>query len=84
VTHPDARVDLHRDVDITWHVATDKADAEEQLSNAVRSTNLEPGIRVWAAGEAATMQRIRKYLFTEIGFPRSQAHVRGYWKHSIR
>jgi NADPH-dependent ferric siderophore reductase len=84
VTHPDARVDLHRDVDITWHVATDTADEEEQLSNAVRSTTLEPGIRVWAAGEASAMQRIRTYLFREIDFPRSQAHVRGYWKRGIR
>jgi NADPH-dependent ferric siderophore reductase len=81
---PEAKVDLHRDVDTTWHVATDTADAETQLSNAVRSTNLEPGIRVWAAGEAAAMQRIRKYLFREIDFARSHAHVRGYWKRGIR
>jgi NADPH-dependent ferric siderophore reductase len=39
---------------------------------------------VWAAGEAAAMQRIRKYLFREIDFPRSDAHVRGYWKRGKR
>jgi NADPH-dependent ferric siderophore reductase len=80
VSHPDAKLDLHRDVDVTWHVATDTADADEQLFSAVRSSTLGPGIRVWAAGEAAAMQRIRKYLFREIDFARSHAHVRGYWK----
>lgn len=84
VTSPDARVNLHRDVDVTWHVATETEDAEEQLSGAVRSTDLESGIRVWAAGEAAAMQRIRKYLFREVDFPRSNAHVRGYWKRGSR
>jgi NADPH-dependent ferric siderophore reductase len=27
------------------------------------------------------MQRIRRYLFDEVGLPRAQAVVRGYWKH---
>jgi len=84
VSHPDARIDLHREVDVTWHVATDAADAGEQLHDAIRSSDLAPGIRVWAAGEAAAMQRIRKYLFREIDFPRSDAHVRGYWKRDNR
>ena len=48
---------------------------------AVRSADLEPGIRVWVAGEAAAMQRIRRHLFEDRGLPRSQASVRGYWKH---
>jgi NADPH-dependent ferric siderophore reductase len=84
VTHLDAKVDLHRDVDVRWHIGSDSSDLEEPLYGAIRATGLDPGIRIWAAGEAAAMQRIRKYLFTEIGFPRSQAHVRGYWKRGIR
>jgi NADPH-dependent ferric siderophore reductase len=32
-------------------------------------------------GEAAAMQRIRRHLFEDRGLPRSQASVRGYWKH---
>jgi len=84
VTHPDAKVDLHRDVDVRWHLGSDSSELEEPLCGAIRATGLDPGIRIWAAGEAAAMQRIRKYLFTEIGFPRSQAHVRGYWKRGIR
>ena len=35
---------------------------------------------MWAAGEAAAVQRIRKLLFDERGVPRSQATIRGYWK----
>lgn len=37
--------------------------------------------RVWAAGEAAAMQRIRRHLFDERGIPRSHTTIRGYWKH---
>ncbi len=36
--------------------------------------------RVWAAGEAAAMQRIRRHLFEERGLPRPRAVIRGYWK----
>jgi NADPH-dependent ferric siderophore reductase len=36
---------------------------------------------VWAAGEAAAMQRIRKHLFDERNAPRDHTTVRGYWKH---
>ena len=84
VTHPDAKVDLHRDVDVRWHVASDSSDSEEPLCGAIRATDLDPGVRIWAGGEAAAMQRIRKYVFRDIGFPRSQAHVRGYWKRDLR
>jgi NADPH-dependent ferric siderophore reductase len=36
---------------------------------------------VWAAGEAAAVQRIRRHLFDDRGLPRAQTSVRGYWKH---
>jgi NADPH-dependent ferric siderophore reductase len=48
---------------------------------AVRGTDLGPDTRVWVAGEAATMQRIRLRLFDGRRLPRAQASVRGYWKH---
>jgi len=35
---------------------------------------------VWVAGEAASVQRIRKHLFDQRGMTRSAATVRGYWK----
>ncbi len=82
VTHPDAKVDLHRDVDVTWHVASDASTSDQTLAAAIEATDLVPGMRIWAAGEAAAMHRIRRYLFGERGFPRSHATVRGYWKRS--
>jgi NADPH-dependent ferric siderophore reductase len=47
----------------------------------VRNAELPPGVRVWAAGEAAGVQRIRRHLFEEGGLPRNQTSIRGYWKH---
>jgi NADPH-dependent ferric siderophore reductase len=43
--------------------------------------DLRDEVRVWAAGEAQAMHRLRKVLFTERGIPRNAATVRGYWKH---
>ena len=80
VTHPDAEVDLHRDVDVTWHVASAGSTSDQPLDAAIGTTDLVPDMRIWAAGEAAAMQRIRSHLFGERGFPRSHATVRGYWK----
>ncbi len=48
---------------------------------AVEALDLAPDARVWAAGEAAAVQRIRTHLFDGRGLARSQAVVRGYWKH---
>jgi NADPH-dependent ferric siderophore reductase len=79
-----ARVDLHRDVDVTWYVASDISDADEPLCKAIAESDLLPDMRIWAAGEAAAMQRIRNHLFRDVGFPRPQATVRGYWKRDTR
>jgi NADPH-dependent ferric siderophore reductase len=80
VTHPDAKVELHRDVDVTWHVASEASTSDQTLAAAIEATDLVPGMRIWAAGEAAAMHHIRRYLFGEREFPRSHATVRGYWK----
>ena len=80
VTDAEARVDLHRDVDVTWHIGSVASEADDALLRAIATADLSPATHVWAAGEAKTMQRIRSFLFREIGFPRSQATVRGYWK----
>jgi NADPH-dependent ferric siderophore reductase len=53
----------------------------EALVTAVVDHPLPNGVKVWAAGEAAAMQRIRRHLFEERGLPRSMATVRGYWKY---
>ena len=80
VTHSDAIVDLHRDVDATWHVVADSSSAATALREAISTADLQAGARIWVAGEAAAMHGIRKHLFNERDFPRSQATVRGYWK----
>lgn len=76
VAHADAEGPLpaHPGASVRWHVGDDA------LVDALRRADLGPGTRVWAAGEAATMQRIRRLLSEERGLPRSAATVRGYWK----
>ncbi len=66
---------------VTWHDLPAGAVAGDVLVAAVVGADLAPGARVWVAGEAAAVQRIRRHLFEERGLPRSQATVRGYWKH---
>ncbi len=80
VANPAARLDLPRDTDEHWYVLDQGASPGDALVAAVRSAGLPPGVRVWAAGEAAAMQRIRRHLFDERGLERSLATVRGYWK----
>jgi NADPH-dependent ferric siderophore reductase len=66
---------------VTWVRATSGAAPGSALVDAVTAAALDPETRVWAAGEAGAVQRIRKYLFDERGFARRDAVVRGYWKH---
>jgi NADPH-dependent ferric siderophore reductase len=53
----------------------------EPLVATLRDADLESGTRVWVAGEATSMQRIRRYLFDERGLSHREATVRGYWKY---
>jgi NADPH-dependent ferric siderophore reductase len=64
----------------SWHVLPDGQAPGAALVQAVQGVDLAPGTKVWAAGEAAAMQRIRKHLFEERGLSRRDATVRGYWK----
>ena len=83
VAAPDARVDLteHAATTVTWHELPADATPGDALVHAVRDADLVPDTRVWAAGEAAAVQRIRKHLFDERDLPRPHCTVRGYWKH---
>ena len=82
VARPDARLALpdHRRATVEWCDLPSGASPGDALVAAVRSAELIPGARVWVAGEAAAVQRIRRYLFEERGLPRALASVRGYWK----
>jgi NADPH-dependent ferric siderophore reductase len=53
----------------------------QALAEALGEVELAAGARLWAAGEAAAMQRLRQHLFQERGLPRTRATIRGYWKH---
>ena len=66
---------------VAWHVLPPGAVPGATLVEAVAAAVMVPGTRVWAAGEAAAVQRIRRHLFEDRGLPRAQASVRGYWKY---
>lgn len=78
-----ARIDVpsRSGVDVVWHVRSEEAPPGEALVASLAAAPIEPGTRVWVAGEAAAVQRARRLLFEERGVPRSHATVRGYWKH---
>jgi NADPH-dependent ferric siderophore reductase len=80
---PSARLALpaHPRATVTWHDLLAGASPGDALAKAVVGAGLDGEVRVWVAGEAAAVQRIRKHLFTERGMARTQATVRGYWKH---
>lgn len=50
------------------------------LLEGIRAARVDRRTHLWAAGEAAEVQRVRRHLFDDLGLARSQTHVRGYWK----
>ena len=77
-----ARIALpeHPGATVVWHDAVAGAPAGEALVDAIRAAEIRDDARVWAAGEAAAVQRIRRHLFDERSVARSQTTIRGYWK----
>jgi len=65
---------------VEWRLRPDGAQPGDTLLAAARAARLDDDARVWAAGEAAGMQRIRRHLFEERGLPRPRTVIRGYWK----
>ena len=82
IEHPDARLALpdHPAATVVWHHAVDIEPPGTSLRRAIAGTIVTGGTRIWAAGEAASMQAIRKHLFDERATPRSHTTIRGYWK----
>lgn len=82
VAAPAARVSLedHPAASVEWLDLSLRAEPGDALVPAVQSMDITEDTRVWVAGEAAAVQRIRRHLFEDRGLPRSQASVRGYWK----
>ncbi len=83
VTRPDARTQItdHTDALVTWLDLGDDALPGSRLVDAMQDTPINPDTRIWAAGEAASMQRIRRHCFETLRIPRSHCTIRGYWKH---
>jgi NADPH-dependent ferric siderophore reductase len=77
-----ARIALpeHPGTTIVWHDAVAGAPPGEALVDAIRTAVIADDARVWAAGEAAAMQRIRRHLFDDRGVARGRTTIRGYWK----
>ncbi|HEV7761930.1 MAG TPA: siderophore-interacting protein [Acidimicrobiales bacterium] len=66
---------------LAWYDLPEGAPPGDALAAAVKAAEIAPGERVWAAGEAAAVQRIRRHLFEERSMARAHTTVRGYWKH---
>jgi NADPH-dependent ferric siderophore reductase len=83
VADPSAKFALpsHPGATVAWYELPAGAPPGETLLAAVEGADVGPDVRVWAAGEAAGVQRIRRHLFAARGLPRTQAVIRGYWKH---
>lgn len=83
VADPSAHIPMppHRKVSVEWHELPAGATPGDALVDAVVATEVTPDHRVWVAGEAASVQRIRKHLFDTVGIARERTVVRGYWKH---
>lgn len=83
VAEPDGRLRLtgHPRASVEWHDLPSGPPAGDALVTAVREAELADGSRVWAAGEAAAVQRIRRHLFDDRGLARTQTAIRGYWNH---
>lgn len=83
VRHPDARPQLpeHHNAHVTWVVADPDASPGDALVSAIEMLEFGSTSRIWAAGEAGSMQRVRRMLREERGIDRTHATVRGYWKH---
>jgi NADPH-dependent ferric siderophore reductase len=86
VAHPDARLALpaHPRAAVEWRDLPSGASPGDALVAAVRDADLALGTRVWVAGEAAAVQRIRRHLFDERNLPRAETSVRGYWQRGRR
>ena len=69
---------------VEWSVLVEGALPGSAQMAFIESARLESATRIWAAGEAAAMQRIRRHLFDDRGIDRPDTMIRGYWKRAVR
>jgi NADPH-dependent ferric siderophore reductase len=70
------------DVEIDWLVRGSTPPGESPLMyDAVRNLSLPAGRTfAWCAGEALTIAPIRRYLRRDVGLPKEDVEVVGYWR----
>lgn len=70
------------DVDIEWLVRGDlPAGSSPQLFDALKRTDIPTGrVYAWCGGEAMTVAPIRRYLRRDLGLPKEDVEVVGYWR----
>lgn len=84
--HPDGRVEdlpAHPGATVRW---VDQPAGQRSGSALVawfETWDVDPSARVWVAGEAAAVQRIRTLLFGSGGIDRTRTVIRGYWKTGV-
>jgi len=83
IGHPDAELHLRGPsaMTVSWELLPPGSPPGDALVDAFTAMPIVEGDRVWVAGEAASVQRIRRHLFDTLEVPRQQCTVRGYWKH---
>jgi NADPH-dependent ferric siderophore reductase len=77
--HDRPALPAHPRLRIHWLVAA--SGPSQAIAEQVGDSQLPAGFRLWAAGEAAAMQRLRRRLFQDRGISRNLVTIRGYWKH---
>lgn len=53
------------------------------LEQAVRASTIDADTFVWCGGEATSLVPLRRYLRRELGLPKAQAEVAGYWRRGV-
>jgi len=80
--HSEAELELpsHPQSTINWHVRASEADDSPLVVSVGEWSDVSPSTRIWAGGEASTMQAIRRHLHQSLGVDRDHTSIRGYWK----
>ncbi|HYH32355.1 MAG TPA: siderophore-interacting protein [Pseudonocardia sp.] len=74
------------DVAVRWlHRGVAAPGTSDVLERAVRTVQVPPGERVfvWLAGEAGVLKPLRRWVRDELGVPREDCDITGYWKRGI-
>lgn len=72
---------LPRGAEVLWLRREGLPGTSDVLEQAIRACGpIGPRTYVWAGGEAGSLVGVRRYLRRELGLPRHQVEVAGYWR----